>query len=248
MESLKNVISSFDIQKNLNPKFWGEDESKLNPKVRKHLLEIAYQFIKSFGLDVVVDDIIMKGSITNYNWSKYSDIDLHVVIDYKQFPTDLRDLYVEFFDLKKIVFNQKRQLSIFGYDIEAYVEGSDDEGVSNGIYSLMRDEWIKKPKKEDIKISKDEIIKTSKKWMRLIDNLLKNLTGEDIETIKDSVKGIKEKLKKYRKSGLAKGGEMGLENLVFKVLRRNGYIEKLYNVPTKLIDKKLSLDEKLLNK
>lgn len=248
MESLKKVVSSFDIQKNLNPRFWDEDETKLNPKVRRHLLEIAYQFIKSFGLDVVVDDIIMKGSITNYNWSKYSDIDLHVVIDYKQFPSDLKDLYVEFFDLKKIVFNQKRELSIFGYDIEAYVEGSDDEGVSNGIYSLMKDEWIKKPKKENITVSKEEIIKTSKKWMRLIDNLLKNLSGEDIDTIKDSVKGIKEKLKKYRKSGLAKGGEMGLENLVFKVLRRNGYIEKLYNVPTKLIDKKLSLEEKLLNK
>lgn len=248
MESLKKVVSSFDIQKNLNPRFWDEDETKLNPKVRRHLLEIAYQFINSFGLDVIVDDIIMKGSITNYNWSKYSDIDLHVVVDYKQFPSDLRDLYVEFFDLKKIVFNQKRELSIFGYDIEAYVEGSDDEGVSNGIYSLMKDEWIKKPKKESITVSKEEIIKTSKKWMRLIDNLLKNLSGEDIDTIKDSVKGIKEKLKKYRKSGLAKGGEMGLENLVFKVLRRNGYIEKLYNVPTKLIDKKLSLEEKLLNK
>jgi len=196
----------------------------------------------------VVDDIIIKGSLTNYNWSKYSDIDLHIVIDYKQFPTDLKDLYVEFFDLKKIVFNQKRQLSIFGYDIESYVEGVDDEGTSNGIYSLMNDEWIKKPKKENINVSKEEIIKNSKIWMRLIDNLLKNLTGEDIDTIKDSVKEIKEKLKKYRKSGLAKGGEMGLQNLVFKVLRRNGYIEKLYNIPTNIIDKKLSLDEKLRNK
>jgi len=248
MESLKNVISSFDVQKNLNPKFWDKDETKLNPKVRKHLLEISYQFIKSFGIDVVVDDIIIKGSLTNYNWSKYSDIDLHIVIDYKQFPTDLKDLYVEFFDLKKIVFNQKRQLSIFGYDIESYVEGVDDEGTSNGIYSLMNDEWIKKPKKENINVSKEEIIKNSKIWMRLIDNLLKNLTGEDIDTIKDSVKEIKEKLKKYRKSGLAKGGEMGLQNLVFKVLRRNGYIEKLYNIPTNIIDKKLSLDEKLRNK
>ena len=152
MESLKNVISSFDIQNNLNPKFWDKDETKLNPKVRRHLLEIADQFINSFGIDVLVDDIIIKGSLTNYNWSKYSDIDLHVVVDYKQFPIDLRELYVEFFDLKKIVFNQKRQLSIFGYDIESYVEGVDDEGTSNVIYSLMRDEWIKKPEKENIEL------------------------------------------------------------------------------------------------
>ena len=90
-------------------------------------------------------------------------------------------------------------------------------------------------------------MKTSKKWMRIIDNLLKHLEGETIDTIKDSVKGIKEKLKKYRQAGLARGGEMGLENLVFKVLRRNGYIEKLYDYPIKLMDKQLSLNEKIKN-
>jgi hypothetical protein len=247
MENLNKVISSFDLQKTLNPKIWSESGDKMNPKVRQNLLEIAYQFIKSFGIDVVVDDIIVKGSITNYNWSKYSDVDLHIVIDYEQFSKKLKDLYVEFFDLKKVVFNQKRQLSIFGFDVETYVEGISDEGVSGGIYSILENEWIKKPKKESMNVPKEHIIKTSKKWMRIIDNLLKHLEGETIDTIKDSVKGIKEKLKKYRQAGLAKDGELGLENLVFKVLRRNGYIEKLYDIPIKVIDKKLSLKERLNN-
>jgi hypothetical protein len=83
--------------------------------------------------------------------------------------------------------------------------------------------------------------------MRLIDTLIKNLQGESIDEINSGVKVVKDKLKKYRKSGLDKSGEFGLENLVFKVLRRNGYIEKLYNVPIKMIDKKLSLDEKEKN-
>ena len=247
MENLKNVIDSFKIQKELYPKIWSEPGDKMNPKVRQNLLEIAYQFIKSFGIDVVVDDIIVKGSITNYNWSKYSDVDLHIVIDYEQFPSDTKDLYVEFFDLKKVVFNQRRQLSIFGFDVETYVEGISDEGVSGGIYSILENEWVKKPKKESMNAQKEDIMKTSKKWMRIIDNLLKHLEGETIDTIKDSVKGIKEKLKKYRQAGLARGGEMGLENLVFKVLRRNGYIEKLYDYPIKLMDKQLSLNEKIKN-
>lgn len=247
MENLKNVIDSFKIQKELYPKIWSEPGDKMNPKVRQNLLEIAYQFIKSFGIDVVVDDIIVKGSITNYNWSKYSDVDLHIVIDYEQFPSDTKDLYIEFFDLKKVVFNQRRQLSIFGFDVETYVEGISDEGVSGGIYSILENEWVKKPKKESMNAPKEDIIKTSKKWMRIIDNLLKHLEGETIDTIKDSVKGIKEKLKKYRQAGLARGGEMGLENLVFKVLRRNGYIEKLYDYPIKLMDKQLSLNEKIKN-
>jgi len=81
MESLKNVLSSFELKKELNPKMWVNNGEKINPTVRRNLLEIAYQFIDSFGLDVVVDDIIVTGSIANYNWSKYSDVDLHILID-----------------------------------------------------------------------------------------------------------------------------------------------------------------------
>ena len=53
----------------------------------------------------------------------------------------------------------------------------------------------------------------------------------------------KEKLKNFRNCGLEKGGEMAIENLVFKLLRRNGYIEKLYDLPTEIIDKKLSMKQ-----
>jgi hypothetical protein len=63
---------------------------------------------------------------------------------------------------------------MFGYDVEVYVEDNDMQGVSGGVYSVMNDEWIKKPSKEKMKTEKAEIIKQSKKWMRLIDNLIKN--------------------------------------------------------------------------
>jgi predicted nucleotidyltransferase len=247
MESLNKVISSFKLNSTLQPKIWLGENQKMNPKVRQNLLEIAYQFIDSFGLDVVIDDIIVTGSIANYNWSEYSDVDLHILVDYGQFQKEMKDVYIEYFDLKKIVFNQKRNLKMFGFDVEVFVEDSDVKGISGGLYSILNDEWIKKPQKEKFKVEKSEIIKNAKKWMRLIDNLIKHLNGEDVETIRNSVKVIKDKLKKFRVSGLNKGGELGLENLVFKVLRRNGYIEKLYNIPMDIIDKKLSLDEKLKN-
>jgi hypothetical protein len=247
MESLNKVISSFNLQNTLQPKIWLGENQKMNPKVRENLLEIAYQFIDSFGLDVVIDDIIVTGSIANYNWSEYSDVDLHILVDYKQFSNKLKDMYVEYFDLKKIVFNQKRDIKMFGYDVEVFVEDTDVKGVSGGVYSVLKDEWITKPTKEKMKVSNEDITINAKKWMRLIDNLIKNLEGEDIETIRNGVKVIKDKLKKYRLSGLNKEGELGLENLVFKVLRRNGYIEKLYNIPIEMIDKKLSLSEKIKN-
>ena len=247
MEKLNKVISSFDVQKTLHPKIWTEENENINPKVRENLLEIAYQFIDSLGLDVVIDDIIVTGSIANYNWSEYSDIDVHILVDYKQFSPQFKDMYVEFFDLKKIVFNQKRNVKIFGFDVELFVEDTDMKGVSGGVYSLMNDEWVKKPKKESVTISKEEIVDGAKKWMSIIDTLIKNSDDEDIEGIQSSVKELKNKLKKFRLSGLKKGGELGLQNLVFKVLRRNGYIEKLYSIPLEKIDKKLSLKEAQLS-
>ena len=53
---------------------------------------------------------------------------------------------------------------------------------------------------------------------------------------------FKDKLKRYRSAGLEKGGEYSYENLTFKFLRRNGYIQKLFDFKNQLIDKRLSLE------
>jgi glyoxylate reductase len=55
-------------------------------------------YLDFLGVDVIVTDIIMIGSLVNYNWSKYSDIDLHIVVNFNQFPTNTQDLYLEFFE------------------------------------------------------------------------------------------------------------------------------------------------------
>jgi len=245
MESLNKVIDSFLPKENLEPNIWEKNGEKINPKVRKNLLEIAYQFIDTFGLDVVIDDVIVTGSIANYNWSEFSDVDLHILVDYNQFSKKLKHMYVDFFDLKKIVFNQKRNVKMYGYDVELYVEDADIKGISGGVYSLMNDVWIQKPKKEDV-VEPDmkQVREKAKQWMRIIDSILNNVEDETPDEIKNIIKKYKDKLKKYRISGLQEGGEMSIENLVFKVLRRNGYIEKLYSIPTQVIDKKLSLSEK----
>ena len=59
------------------------------------------------------------------------------------------------------------------------------------------------------------------------------------------LKELKNKIKEYRKSGLEKEGELSYENLVFKYLRRSGYIGKLFDLKTKLKDKSLSIERKI---
>jgi hypothetical protein len=189
----------------------------------------------------------MTGSLANYNWSKYSDVDLHIMADFKQFSEEELPLYKELFTLKKTIFNEKHNITIFGYDVELYLQDSNEPHISTGVYSVLNDEWINKPKKENVEVDKVLIKNKSQQWMDIIDGVIENAEDESIDEAKNLIKKYRDKLKKYRTSGLEKGGEYSDENLVFKVLRRNGYIEKLINFTNKHIDKKLSLKEKMSN-
>jgi predicted nucleotidyltransferase len=241
-----DIIKSFESKDELNSKIWEKkgDSYSMRSEVRKKLLETSNIFIDFLGIEILVTDIIMIGSLVNYNWSKYSDIDLHIVVNFNQFPTNSQDLYVEFFDLKKVIFNQKHNIKMFGYDVECFVQNESEATFSSGIYSILYDMWVNEPKKLDkTNIDKELIKEKSKQWMRIIDGVVDNIEDEDPEEIKSIVKKYKEKLKNFRNCGLEKNGEMSIENLVFKLLRRNGYIEKLYDLPTEIIDKKLSMKQ-----
>ena len=80
--------------------------------------------------------------------------------------------------------------------------------------------------------------------MKIIDEVINNSDDKSFESGVQSIDKVKDKLKKYRTAGLEGGGEMSDENLVFKVLRRNGYIQKLFDFRNEFQDKKLSLKEK----
>ena len=252
MSNLKSILNSFHLKDELNPKIWkssGNDEKTMNPKVRTHLLDIVYDFIESLDVDIIVSDIIMTGSLANYNWSNYSDVDIHIIADYQQFPKNTQELYSDLFHLKKTVYGLKHKITIFGYDVELYVE---DESIrkevqSAGRYSVLMDEWVVVPSKESVDIKISEIREKAQKWMSIIDGVEENIQDEDIETAKKLIKKYTTKIRKFRECGLEKDGEYSDENLVFKILRRNGYLEKIKEMKDKLIDKKLSLKESTTN-
>jgi predicted nucleotidyltransferase len=254
MSNLASILSSFHLQNELNPKIWvlpneramsdpkGQVET-MKPKVRERLLQIAYEFIDFLGVDVVVSDVIMTGSLANYNWSKFSDVDLHIIIDFNQFSKKELPLYEELFRLKKTLFNDNHDITIFGYDVELYAQDENESHFSSGEYSVLFDEWITEPKKDKTEIDTDLIKKKSEQWMSQIDTIIENAKDEPLEVAIKLIDKYKDKIKKYRTAGLEKGGEMSDENLVFKVLRRNGYIQKLFDFKNEFIDKSLSLKE-----
>jgi hypothetical protein len=246
MNKVNNILSSFKLQETLNPKIWvspSTPEPKIKSEIRDALLEIAYQFIDFLGVEVFIEDVVMTGSLCNYNWSSFSDVDLHLMVDMEQFPKEQVEIYKEIFNLKKILFNKNYDIKIKGYDVELYVQDVTEEHTSGGIYSILYDRWNEIPKKEQIKIDKSSIKNKANDWMTSIDKVIENASKTDLDEAKRLIKKYKDKLKKYRQSGLEKKGEFSNENLVFKYLRRNGYIEKLFDFENEIMDTHLSLSE-----
>ena len=245
MNNFQKILNSFSVQETLNPKIWQNPDdpqkSKMIPKVKNALMRIAEEFIEYLGEEVFVEDIVLTGSLANFNWSEYSDFDLHVIVDFEQFE-DEAPLYKELYNLKKQVFNDKHDIKIFGYDVELYAQDSVEPHFATGVYSVMDDEWVTKPKKLENEIDKSVLEKKIKNWTEKIDKVIET---DEPEVDKKLIDSIKEKLKDYRKSGLEKEGELSYENLVFKFLRRSGHIEKLFDISNKALDKELSIERKI---
>jgi hypothetical protein len=247
----KKIINSFYLQDELNPDVWGlpnerymgdEDAQnyKLKPLIRERLLKVAEIFIDYLDTDLFIQDVIFVGSLVGYNWSEFSDFDLHILIDLDEAGED-KEMYEELFRLKKSIFNAAHDISIRGFETELYVQDLNEKNESQGVYSILNDKWLKTPKKEDFKIDEKKLKEKIKQWTDIIDGVLENAEDEDIEGALKLVKKYREKLRKYRTCGLKREGEYSYENLVFKYLRRNGYIGKLENFKNKFVDKKLSL-------
>jgi len=233
-------VSSIKMNDTLNNDVWDENE-KLKPEVRKILLMNARKFIEFSDLEnLTFQDVTFTGSMANYNYNENSDIDIHIVMDFSQISDNV-DFVGEFLRLKKKLWSEKLPIQVKGHDVELYYQNDEQEHHSTGIYSLIKDEWIRKPIKQIINIDTANVQLKTSHFINAIDELEKQ--KHDKNFIKN-YKRIKEKIKKYRQQGLESVGEFSTENLVFKVLRNTGYLEKLSILKREHLTKKLSLENK----
>lgn len=216
------------------------DTYTMIPSVREKLVEVADNFLDFLGVNFFIHDVILTGSLANYNWSEYSDIDLHIVIDYEESNHNI-NLLKEFFDAKKGVWNALHDIKIKNYEVEIYVQDISEKHISSGVYSVLNNKWIIEPQKSKQKIDDRKIIEKGEEYSKIIDDLIEK-KKKNID-IKDEVDDIKKKIKRFRQSGLDDSGEYSYENLTFKLLRRNGYIEKLIKLRKDVRDKSFSISE-----
>jgi hypothetical protein len=237
----EKIVKSFQSKDSLSDQIFEMDGKRFTMRedIRKRLLDISDDFIESLGIEFFIHDIVLTGSLSNYNWSQYSDVDLHILIDFEDSKFN-SDLLKEFFDAKKNVWNEKHDIKIKGFDVEVYVQDVNEPHVSSGVYSILNNKWVVEPKKETPNIDERKILEKGEEFAKKIDRL--SSIGEKDDAL-TQIDVLRKKIKEFRQSGLEEGGEYSYENLTFKLLRRNGYIEKLLNLKSNLIDKKLSITQ-----
>ena len=234
-------VSSFEVHDEINQDFWNQPEDRLDPEIREKLLAIAQDFYDSLEVgDAQFSDITFTGSLAALNYSKFSDVDLHILVDFSDVD-DKTELVREYFNAMKSVWNRLHDIEIKGYEVEVYVQDINDPHEAQGLYSILNNEWIKFPTPEKSNFDRDNVKKKAASLMDQIDRVTKLIDEKKYEEAELYADKLKLKIRKMRKTGLETIGAYSVENLAFKVLRRNDYMEKLSNAKREAYDSLHSL-------
>jgi hypothetical protein len=237
MKYLKNFENQY-YNKELNPLFW--IDNLFNERIREKLLTIAYEFYSSFGYDAPIEDIVLTGSLANFNYNKFSDFDVHVIIDFTKIDKNV-ELVKKAIDGDRFMWNLRHNVTIKGYEVELYIQDITEPHIATGVFSLKNNKWIKKPMYNEPNVDEELVNFKYLTYKSGIDRL-EEISNKDMspETAAKNhlyASEFKSKIQKGRKDGLAQSGEFSVGNLIFKKLRNDGEIEKLINIIGKFYDK-----------
>ena len=237
----KDEYLTFGLQSELNQHLWDGDRTIL-PGVKAALMDIVGEFMEGLDLDVDIKDVIITGSIANYNWSKFSDIDLHILVDFDEI-NDNEDMVKRFLDAVRSNWNKLHDIKVKGHEVEIYIQNEKEPHVSTGVYSLIEDGWLTKPEKVKPSIDRAAAKKKSDCLEREIDKAERTLEKGDVMEALRVTSALRQKIKNMRSAGLESSGIFSSENLAFKRMRRSGAIGRLHDAYTKAYDVSLSLDQ-----
>jgi len=235
------LIKSLQIQPELNNTIW--DGNKLRPQIRAALIRVAKIFYDSLKLEnkPKLKDIVFTGSLANYNYSKMSDIDLHLIFDYGSVNKD-EDMVSQFFSLAKANWNDQHDITIKGYEVEVYAEDEDNPHVATGLYSIMNDKWIKEPHKEQPLFDIQDVRTKIQYFIHMYQHLVDEYRAGNMQELYQQITLLRDKIGKFRQGGLSTGGIFSTENIAFKLMRRSGLLHKLKLLQNRVLDKQLSVE------
>jgi hypothetical protein len=237
MINFKLFFESSWYNDTLPERFW--DGKEFDPVVRQKLLEIAADVADKAGVVGEVQDVQLTGSMANYNYTKYSDLDVHILLDFADINSD-EDLVRAALDGRRFVWNLRHNISIGGHDVELYFQDMEDPHIASGLYSLLKDEWLTIPSYNPPTIDESDVQRKADSVKRHIDELeiaSRSINSPDqLAELTDVASALRSKVSSMRKDSLTADGEFGIGNLAFKELRNSGYMEKLIDVANLLYD------------
>jgi hypothetical protein len=225
---------TLEYHEKLNPKFW--TGNKLKSEVKDKLIEIGKVWCDWAEIPKkAIKDFLFVGGNANFNYTQFSDIDLHILID-MDLLDDCPGLLDDYLKDKRDLWMLTHDISIYGNDVEVSAQDLSHEFPEDqGVYSLLDDKWLSEPSYKEIDIDDPHVSDKVSKYMKHVDDLINS--NADIS----SLEKLKDKIKDMRSSGIKQGGEYSVENLIFKELRNSGYIQKIKDYIKSRQDKDLSL-------
>jgi hypothetical protein len=230
---LKESIEKHDT---LNPLIW--DGEYLRTDVRVAILEVVNKYVEDsevLTLDDVID-IELLGSNASYNYTKDSDLDVHLVVNMEILSSDPALVQIAC-NAEKALFNKAYNITIKGIDIELYVEDVKTGAVSNGVFSVSKNEWLKRPVPKDIPDFKDD-----EEYLGLLDAWMIKAKKACSSKSRAEVNAFINDLYNLRRISIMTDGEYALGNLVFKEIRNHGLLQELKDLQNVLASKELSLE------
>ena len=230
----------------LHPQFW--DEFEFKEDILKPILKIVDDFVKDDAhiSPEMVEDVQLTGSLANYNYSEYSDLDVDILLDFADINKD-EEIVKRALDGKRFIWNLRHDIKFNCHEVELYFQDIHEPHVASGLFSLSGNRWIKKPKYEKPEVDHEDVVKKAESFKRefdLLDDALNNISDEkEFSLINRRAKKLKEKIMRMRKEGLAGKGEFSVENLAFKTLRNDQTIARLNDLIIKSYDLMYSKEE-----
>ena len=233
----KAMNEAFETHSKLNPRLFNNSTKKMREEVRERLIEIADMFVdglKEDGVPLKVYDYWVLGSNAAYNYTPKSDIDTHIIVNMEEVDVKPEVLTI-LYNYAKSKFNDDYDITIRGQEVELYIEDINTSAISNGVYSLKRDKWIKEPEpmeESSIDITKED---TYKEWDDRFEAAINSDSIDDLQAFVDDLYVL-------RKDSLAKDGEFGLGNLIFKEMRNQDKLQQIKDKIKEVESKELTLE------
>jgi predicted nucleotidyltransferase len=158
------------IQKDLCPDLWN-NQDQLKKEVKDFIMSNFEKWQKVIKRELEVKSITIMGSLATYQYSESSDLDVHIEVELSD-----KEINEIFPTLPKITLLKTK------HPVEYFLtKDYDNVEKSEVAYDLLKDKWVKKPKKTNVSIPYTYIIEIAKFFMAGIEDRAAQYERDKVE-------------------------------------------------------------------